>query len=469
MSKAVIRVAVVGHTNTGKTSLLRTLTRDNSFGAIADQASTTRHVEGARLMVRGRPVLEFYDTPGLEDSISLLEALEQIQHNSQQEWLEVIQEFVNSTQAHDTFAQEAKSLRQVIASALVLYVIDVREQVLGKYRDELDILIRTARPLILLFNFIDSSDAKTEQWQDYLSRVGLHATLSFNPLIIDAVAERKLFEKMRALRDELYQPLGEVIAELTRQRQRLRRVGLDIIIDFLLDSAACTVMCSKAVDFAAQQRALAEALEQREWRCAQELLRLHGFRSEDFKPEQILPDQTETAGIPLSLNAIKHLGLRSGGGAAKGAAAGLGFDVMLAGLSLGVGTAVGAGLGAAYTIRNQGVRLINKARGISELRISDNSLVLLAARQLALAQILLNRGHADPRPVKLSVEAIEHLQTILTDHLPEILATARLYPNWSALGRQFNGNSKRLEASKQQKELKAQLTEQLNTALDQIT
>ncbi|MHC4947061.1 MAG: GTPase domain-containing protein, partial [Planctomycetota bacterium] len=59
-----IRVAVVGHTNTGKTSLLRTLTRDTGFGEVSPSPAQTRHVEGTALLVGGRPLLELYDTPG---------------------------------------------------------------------------------------------------------------------------------------------------------------------------------------------------------------------------------------------------------------------------------------------------------------------------------------------------------------------------------------------------------------------
>ena len=45
---APLTLAVVGHTNVGKTSLLRTLTRDVGFGAISHRPSTTQHVEGGR-------------------------------------------------------------------------------------------------------------------------------------------------------------------------------------------------------------------------------------------------------------------------------------------------------------------------------------------------------------------------------------------------------------------------------------
>lgn len=48
-----LKLAVVGHTNVGKTSLLRTLTRDVDFGAVSQRPSTTQHVEGARLSVDG--------------------------------------------------------------------------------------------------------------------------------------------------------------------------------------------------------------------------------------------------------------------------------------------------------------------------------------------------------------------------------------------------------------------------------
>ena len=71
-----LKLAVVGHTNVGKTSLLRTLTRDVDFGEVSHHPSTTRHVEGARLSVDGQALLELYDTPAMEDAIALLDYLE---------------------------------------------------------------------------------------------------------------------------------------------------------------------------------------------------------------------------------------------------------------------------------------------------------------------------------------------------------------------------------------------------------
>ena len=68
-----LALAVVGHTNAGKTSLLRTLTRRRDFGEVS-QLGTTRHVEAVELATDDGVRLRFLDTPGLEDPIGLLHA-----------------------------------------------------------------------------------------------------------------------------------------------------------------------------------------------------------------------------------------------------------------------------------------------------------------------------------------------------------------------------------------------------------
>ncbi len=70
-----LTIAVVGHTNAGKTSLLRTLTRRVDFGQVSDRPGTTRHAEAVALRLDGREAVRFIDTPGLEDSVALLDFL----------------------------------------------------------------------------------------------------------------------------------------------------------------------------------------------------------------------------------------------------------------------------------------------------------------------------------------------------------------------------------------------------------
>lgn len=118
-------LAVVGHTNTGKTSLLRTLTRDRGFGEVSHRPSTTRHVEGARLSVDGEALLELYDTPGLEDAIALLDYLDALERPGERlDGPERMARLLDSNEARGRFEQEAKVVRQLLASDAGLYVID---------------------------------------------------------------------------------------------------------------------------------------------------------------------------------------------------------------------------------------------------------------------------------------------------------------------------------------------------------
>src|SRR5574338_278541 len=177
----ILSVAVVGHTNTGKTSLLRTLARDAGFGEVSDQAGTTRHVEGLRLMADGRPAVELYDTPGMEDAIALLERIDELAPPAERiDGPERIARFLATPEANGRFEQEAKVLRQLLASDAGLYVVDARDPVLPKHRDELELLAACPRPLLPVLNFVAAPDARSDDWRAALARLGLHAVVNFD-------------------------------------------------------------------------------------------------------------------------------------------------------------------------------------------------------------------------------------------------------------------------------------------------
>ena len=131
-----LRMAVVGHTNTGKTSLLRTLTRDPGFGVVEDSPGTTRRVEGAHLLVDGSVAVELYDTPGMEDGIALLDYLDQLAKPGERiDGPERIRRFLISPESNRRFEQEARVLKKLLDCDAGLYVIDVRDPVMGKLKD----------------------------------------------------------------------------------------------------------------------------------------------------------------------------------------------------------------------------------------------------------------------------------------------------------------------------------------------
>ena len=157
--------------------------------------ATTRHVEGTLLLVDGVPLIELYDTPGLEDSIGLLEQLDKLRGDRRHDWIEVIRAFLTSPAAQGDFEQEAKAMRQVLASDVALYVVDARDRMMAKHRDELEILARCTRPVVPVLNFIASPEARTAEWREHLAKVNLHAVVEFDTVVVDEYGEQRLFEK----------------------------------------------------------------------------------------------------------------------------------------------------------------------------------------------------------------------------------------------------------------------------------
>ncbi|MCR7552390.1 DUF3482 domain-containing protein, partial [Pseudomonas aeruginosa] len=87
---------------------------------------------------------------------------------------------LDSNEARGRFEQEAKVVRQLLASDAGLYVIDAREPVLAKYRDELAVLAGCGRPLLPVLNFVASPQHREEEWRAALARLGLHALVRFD-------------------------------------------------------------------------------------------------------------------------------------------------------------------------------------------------------------------------------------------------------------------------------------------------
>jgi GTPase SAR1 family protein len=433
-----LKVAVVGHTNTGKTSLMRTLMRDVSFGEVSDRPATTRHVEGAAVFVRGQPLIELYDTPGMEDSIALLDALALLRSDRRADGVSVIQAFLDSPEAAagGRFAQEAKALRQLLASDIALYVIDARDRVLGKHRDELEILSWCARPVVPALNFIASPEARTAEWRDQLSRVNLHAVAEFDTVVLDETGEQRLYEKMRTLLDRHHRTLDALIQQRKTERQRLTAASARLIADMLIDVAAhaVTVSLDQHANTSAAVDDLRQRVRQREQQCVTDLLELHRFRAEDCAADD-LPVAGGQWGYDLfSPAAMKQAGVRTGSAAAAGALAGLTIDAALHGLSLGAGAALGAAIGAAVGAGQlHGRRLVDRMRGRTELRCDDATVRLLLVRQVWLVRSLLRRGHASVVPIRLPEQERSSLKSLARLKPPPAVLEARTHPQWSRL------------------------------------
>ncbi len=439
-SSRAIKLAVVGHTNVGKTSLLRTLTGDVSFGEVSHRPSTTRHVEGARLSVDGEALVELYDTPGLEDAIALLDYLERLDRPGERlDGPARLARFLEGSEARQRFEQEAKVMRQLLDSDAGLYIIDAREPVLAKYRDELAVLASCGKPLLPVLNFVSAQQHREPEWREALSRLGLHALVRFDSVAPPEDGGRRLYESLALLLESARPRLERLIDDQEKQRTAKRHSAARLIAELLIDCAACRRSVETTADHEQQAvEALRKAVRQREQQCVEALLKLYAFRKDDVSSSD-LPLMDGRWGDDLfNPETLKLMGVRVGGGVAAGAAAGAGVDLMVGGVTLGAAALVGAIAGGALsTARSYGGRLLGKFKGRRELTVDDAVLRLLALRQRHLLLALGVRGHAALHSIELTTPQDK---TWRKGKIPEPLSRARAHPQWSTLNPQPKPN-----------------------------
>jgi GTPase Era involved in 16S rRNA processing len=430
MSAQRLRIAVVGHTNTGKTSLVRTLTHNRAFGEVRDEGGTTRRIASGDLVADGGARIELFDSPGLENAPELIDWLDR-QSGDRHDGPDRIRRMIDDPEAARRFDHEARVLELMLDVDVALYVIDAREPVLEKYQDELAVLGLCARPIVAVLNFTASPDSREAEWREALARVQLHTVLAFDAAVRDPATERALFEKLRSQLDRHAAVLSAWLDQREREETHRRRAALEAVASLLLDVAAF-VREVGADNAEAQRRAwreMRDVIHRREQACLDTLLELYRFGREDYDESELPISDGRWQADLFDPETLRHYGLRTSGYAAVGAGAGAAVDVGTGGLSLGAGTLTGAALGAgAGLVRSAGSRLIARMRGRERLMVDDAVVRLLMARSLELLAALIRRGHGSPERIRTELgRALDRRR------LPGSVRRARHHPNWSAL------------------------------------
>ena len=448
-SGEALKLAVVGHTNTGKTSLLRTLLRDVYFGEVKNEAATTRHVEQAKLTdsQTGEVLVVLYDTPGLEDASGLMDWLED-NTASRRDGIERLQQFLaadiaqggDALTSNEDYSQEAKVIRQLLASDMAIYVVDAREPVLGKYKDELAILSWAAIPVMPVFNFTDSQDANIDEWQTMLARRNLHISTRFDSVAFEFKDEMRLWQNLATMLTHS-EMLEQLMARRTENWAQLYEEANIIIADFLLNVASFVREISEDDDPMPVLAQMQEAVRQSERAMQHNLLNLYKFYDNAVAatPLQLQAYQQD----PFDPELLKSYGIRTTSGAAAGALLGLGIDAAALGTTLGLGAAIG---GIAGGLLSNTSSIADRITGVKRLYIDPATLTLLATRAIDLLTALRHRGHAATDATQLIYSAAKNDAEMSTNDnednvvtpwpphkLPSELKKARGKPQWSSL------------------------------------
>ena len=419
-----LTVAVVGPTNEGKTSLLRTLTNDPDFGHVNAFTGTTVRAEIQKVFYRGIvEILQLIDTPGFQTSREIMELVLESPAVKSRRGAYGLSDILSSIPLDDEdFRHDLRAWREIERCDVVIFVANVAEDPKKSLlRSTLALLQHIGKPTLVAYNnlgdgsFADTASPVREnfrtEWDETLSQNSFFLVQQYDAHRRSFLDEVALFEKLVALtRDTLTQRVLRLEIQERRARERRRlNDSRTIVAEMLLDVAAFQLEES-SVEFAEWKERqktlegkLRETVMKREHEAQAALLEAWGFKFGALDREALVVVDESKERDDLFDDDVKKSGAV---GAGVGAAIGGIVDVAAAGLTFGTGLTIGAfiggllGGGGAIAYNSKYDR---KYKRLST-RVQKRVVEALAARGIELVHKLQARGKAmeDATPATLA-------------------------------------------------------------------
>ena len=424
-----LQLLVAGHTNTGKTSMLRTLGRRHEFGEVSALSGTTRTIEQMRLLDSQSLSIDIYDSPGFESAPELRDVLNPKIFNRRDQ-SEALSEALQDTEIQQQYGFEVLVLNTARQCDALLYIIDAREPVLEKYLDEIYLLGLCGKPIICLLNFTQGQH-RGHEWRQKLADIGQHLVLAFDAVVYDWQAESLLYSALTNVLPD-WQAAIQQLAQARQQENDWRLQGATLALaETLIRLAAAEDIAAKDQPDKLQQQTakLQQFVREQESACVKQILASYNYDPK-LHGTQLHADFANMAWQrdPFDAETLKQQGFDVVKTSAGGAGIGITIDLMTAGMTLGMPTLIGilAGglLGARRMLRNL---YLDKVRHATLIALADEIILLIASRNLALIKHLEHRGHG-----RMTTLDSEHGQTLaFGGKINKPLLKARDYPAWA--------------------------------------
>jgi small GTP-binding protein len=345
-------IAIMGHPNAGKSSVVATLTENDRI-AIDKRAGTTTTTDEYPVIIDGRTVMTFIDTPGFQNPSDVLEWFQ-----AHAEETDLAGAFLAAHGDNPMFNHDCALLRPVAAGAGIILVVDGSKRIKEKDRTEMELLRLTGRPRMAILNNLSNVHKHMPAWQDALNK-SFNSVREFNAHRATYAERIALLGALKSI-DQRWEPmLDETIRAFREDWARRIEQSADTIMQLMKEALSKRVTRILKVDdiesddhreSIKQQltEALQQALRQLEVE-AQQRIRSH-FRHNvwDVPATSLLAKDlfSEEVGEALGLRQ-RQLALA---GAAAGAVSGGAIDLGLGGMSFGTGALIGGLVGGALGV-----------------------------------------------------------------------------------------------------------------------
>ncbi len=338
--------AIVGHPNEGKSSVVSTLSEDDSV-RISPVPGETTECRSFPVLIDGREVIRFIDTPGFQNPRKTLAWMRAWQGDDRKMLTEFLRLHRNDPALHDDCAL----LTPLAAGAGIIFVVDGSRPLRNMDKAEMEILRLTGRPRMAIINCKDEESRFLADWQNEF-RKHFNSIRLFNANKATYSQRIALLNSLKAIDQDLEELIEQVIQAFAQDWENRRRQSAALITAMLKDSLdyRASAPCPSGTDEeqlrAKLRSSYTDFVTKRERTTHQQLRRL--FKHNLFNLQ--LPEQSILQEDLFAATTWKFLGLSDEdliwAAAMSGAAVGAGMDVLAAGISFGVFMAIGGAVGA---------------------------------------------------------------------------------------------------------------------------
>lgn len=404
----MIKLAVVGHPNKGKSSIVATLTRNAAID-IDPLSGTTTKSQHYPVVVNHRTLYELVDTPGFQRPRFVLDWLKK-QAPGAHERKAALHAFLNTPSNRERFTDEVELLTPIMEGAGILYVVDGGVPYAAEYETEMEILRWTGQARMAIINPI-GSDQYVDQWRQVLDQF-FSIVRVFNPITASHQQQCQILQAFSELSSEQAPEIQQAIAQLKTARIAQHEQAARCISERLdqMLSASERVPWSEGHVPEAIKRRLKATFEHNlidaEASLKTDLLAVYQHELEGWQASTLALEQ-----FPLfdqsrwqlwGVDRKKAIALSAGVGAAAGAV----LDLGVGGSSLMAGSVLGGLTGGLSSLwlsyKTMEAKRKDGANGkywqIGPIKDPQFGFVLLA-RALFYTQAIAGRTHADQTPL----------------------------------------------------------------------
>ncbi len=384
--------AILGHPNEGKSTLVSTLTEDDTV-RISPFPGETTVCRTYTVTLDGAPLIRFMDTPGFQAPKKTLAWFKEYTGPPEK----IIEAFILAHEGDKTFADECELLGPVSQGAGIIYVADGSRPVRQNDLAEMEILRLTGLPRMAVINCKGGSEKHLATWRAEFRKT-FNAVRLFNAHTASVKDRLDLLAALMTVDPEWKPALTHVVTTLNAEwHHRLRR-SVEAIAELLRFALTHTVSANlgkeekRGAQKESAEKKLAKRFEaelQKKERETRQRIRSI-FRHSLF--EVNMPTGSILQQDLFDKRTFKLLGLTqkqlATAAATCGGAAGAVIDLAAIGHSLGLFTIIGSIGGAASALL--GERRIATAT-ISGIPLGGQKITLGPCRNLQVLFVLLDR------------------------------------------------------------------------------